>query len=143
LVINSELSVGQLMAFNVLVGSVTHPIMNMVDLWHNVQEVNIALERLNDVFDAKPEENPAQTSLIRLPQVRGHLRFENVTFRYPTRPDRNALQNINLEIYPGQTVALIGRSGAGKTTFANLLLRMHQPNEGRIYLDGHDLRQVS
>ncbi|MFN7926970.1 MAG: peptidase domain-containing ABC transporter [Blastocatellia bacterium] len=143
LVINGELSVGQLMAFNVLVGSVTHPIMSMIDLWHNVQEVNIALERLNDVFDAKPEEDAAQQSLIQLPQVRGHLRFEGVTFRYPTRPDRNALQNITLEIYPGQTVALIGRSGAGKTTFANLLLRMHQPNEGRIFIDGYDLRQVS
>ena len=143
LVITGELSVGQLMAFNVLVGSVTHPIISLIELWNSVQEVNIALERLNDVFDAKPEENPAQESLIHLPQVRGHLRFENLTFRYPTRPDRNALQNINLEIYPGQTVALIGRSGAGKTTFANLLLRMHVPNEGRIYIDGHDLRQVS
>ena len=143
LVITGELSVGQLMAFNVLVGSVTHPIISLIELWHSVQEVKIALERLNDVFDAKPEEDAAQQSLIRLPQVRGHLKFENVTFRYPTRPDRNALQNINLEIYPGHTVALIGRSGAGKTTFANLLLRMHLPNEGRIYIDGHDLRQVS
>ncbi|NOT62659.1 MAG: peptidase domain-containing ABC transporter, partial [Acidobacteria bacterium] len=143
LVITGELSVGQLMAFNVLVGSVTQPLLNLIDLWNDFQEVNVALERLNDVFDAKPEENPAQQSLIQLPQVRGHLKFEGVTFRYPTRPDRNALQNIDLEIYPGQTVALIGRSGAGKTTFANLLLRMHQPNEGRIYVDGHDLRQVS
>jgi ATP-binding cassette subfamily B protein len=143
LVISGELSVGQLMAFNVLVGSVTQPILNLIDLWNDVQEVNVALERLNDVFDAKPEENTAQQALIQLPPVHGHLKFEGVTFRYPTRPDRNALQNIGLEIYPGQTVALVGRSGAGKTTFANLLLRMHQPNEGRIYLDGHDLRQVA
>jgi ATP-binding cassette subfamily B protein len=143
LVMADELSVGQLMAFNVLVGSVTHPILNLIDLWHDFQEVNVALERLNEVFDARPEEDPLKKALTRLPPVRGQIKFENVTFRYPTRGDRNALQNINLEIYPGQTVALIGRSGAGKTTFANLLLRLHEPNEGRIFIDGYDLRQVS
>ncbi|HEY6121404.1 MAG TPA: peptidase domain-containing ABC transporter, partial [Pyrinomonadaceae bacterium] len=143
LVINSELSVGQLVAFNLLVGSVTRPILSVVDLWREVQEINIAFERLNDVFDAKPEEDPTAHGLIKMPRIRGHIRFDNVTFRYPTRPDQNALQNLSLEILPGQTVALVGRSGAGKTTFANMLLRLHQPNEGRIYIDGHDLRQVS
>lgn len=144
LVIGGELTVGQLVAFNVLVVNVTRPILNLVDLWREFQEIHIAFERLNDVFDAKPEEDaPAQKALTRLPRVRGHIRFENVTFRYPTRPDRNALQNINLEILPGQTVALVGRSGSGKSTFANMLLRLHQPNEGRIFVDGYDLRQVS
>ncbi|HEV2763527.1 MAG TPA: peptidase domain-containing ABC transporter [Pyrinomonadaceae bacterium] len=143
LVIAGELSVGQLVAFNLLVANVTRPIVNLVDLWREFQETNIAFERLNEVFDAKPEEDPAERALIRLPRVRGHVRFENVTFRYPTRPDKNALQNINLEILPGQTVALVGRSGSGKTTFANMLLRLHQPNEGRIFVDGYDLRQVS
>jgi len=143
LVIQGELSVGQLVAFNVLVGSVTRPILSIVDLWREFQEINIAFERLNDVFDAKPEEDPAKQALIKMPRIRGHIKFDNVTFRYPTRADKNALQNVNLEILPGQTVALVGRSGSGKTTFANMLLRMHQPNEGRIYVDGHDLRQVS
>ena len=142
LVINGELSVGQLVAFNALVGNVTHPILNIIDLWDDFQEVKIALERLNDVFDAKPEEN-ATKQPIHIPTIRGHIKFENVTFRYPTRADKNALQNINLEIYPGQTVALVGRSGAGKTTFASLLLRLHEPNEGRIFIDGYDTRQVS
>jgi ATP-binding cassette subfamily B protein len=144
LVIGGELTVGQLVAFNVLVVNVTRPILNLVDLWREFQEIHIAFERLNDVFDAKPEEDAsAQMALTRLPRVRGHIRFENVTFRYPTRPDRNALQNINLEILPGQTVALVGRSGSGKSTFANMLLRLHHPNEGRIFVDGYDLRQVS
>ncbi|HEY0080775.1 MAG TPA: peptidase domain-containing ABC transporter [Pyrinomonadaceae bacterium] len=143
LVIAGDLSVGQLVAFNLLVANVTRPIVNLVDLWREFQETNIAFERLNEVFDAKPEEESAGRSLIRLPRIRGHIRFENVTFRYPTRPDKNALQNINLEIAPGQTVALVGRSGSGKTTFANMLLRLHQPNEGRIFVDGYDLRQVS
>ncbi len=143
LVIQGELSVGQLVAFNVLVGSVTRPILSVVDLWREFQEINIAFERLNDVFDAKPEEDPTNQALMKLPRIRGHIKFDNVTFRYPTRPDKNALQNVNLEILPGQTVALVGRSGSGKTTFANMLLRLHQPNEGRIYVDGYDLRQVS
>ena len=143
LVINGELSIGQLVAFNLLVGNVTRPILNVVDLWREFQEINIAFERLNDVFDAKPEEDADGHALIKMPRIRGQIKFESVTFRYPTRADKNALQNISLEILPGQTIALVGRSGSGKTTFANMLLRLHQPNEGRIFIDGYDLRQVS
>jgi ATP-binding cassette, subfamily B, bacterial HlyB/CyaB len=143
LVIDGELSVGQLVAFNLLVVNVTRPILNVVDLWREFQEINIAFERLNDVFDAKPEEEAQGGSLIKMPRVRGLIKFDNVTFRYPTRADKNALQNISLEILPGQTVALVGRSGSGKTTFANMLLRLHHPNEGRVFIDGHDLRHVS
>jgi len=142
LVMGGELSIGQLVAFNVLVSSVTRPILSVVDLWREFQEVSIGFERLNDVFDSKPEDVDEQKRM-RLPRIGGRIRFENVTFRYPTRPDKNALQNVNLEVEPGQTVALVGRSGAGKTTFANLLLRLHEPNEGRILIDGHDLRHVS
>ena len=143
LVINDELSVGQLVAFNLLVANVTRPILSLVDLWREFQEINVAFERLNDVFDAKPEEDSTKQSLIKMPRIRGHIKFDNVTFRYPTRPDKNALQNVNFEILPGQTIALVGRSGAGKTTFASMLLRLYQPNEGRIFIDGFDLRQVS
>ncbi len=141
LVMAGELSVGQLVAFNVLVASLTSPIRSLIDLWNELQEAGLALERLNDVFDAKPESE--RSARMVLPAARGHVRLTNVTFRYPTRADRNVLQGINLEVLPGQTVALVGRSGAGKTTFANLLLRLYQPNEGRIYIDGYDLEQVS
>jgi ATP-binding cassette, subfamily B, bacterial HlyB/CyaB len=141
LVMAGELSVGQLVAFNVLIASLTNPIRSLIDLWNELQEAGLALERLNDVFDAKPESQKG--ARLTLPPTRGHVRFTNVTFRYSTRTDRNVLQGLNLEILPGQTVALVGRSGAGKTTFANLLLRLHQPNEGRIYIDGYDLEQVS
>ncbi|NLB94643.1 MAG: cyclic nucleotide-binding domain-containing protein [Armatimonadetes bacterium] len=143
LVIEGRLTVGQLMAFNVLVGNVTGPILSIIDLLDDFQQANIALERLTDVYDTKPEEDLAKKAPIHLPPLRGHIVFQNVTFRYPTRPDKNALQNINLEIHPGQTVALVGRSGAGKTTFASILLRMHAPSEGKVYLDGYDLEQVS
>jgi ATP-binding cassette subfamily B protein len=143
LVIADQLTIGQLMAFIALAVNVMRPVTMLVDLWGDVQEVSVSMERLNDVFETKPEEDPGAPGVVRMPAVEGHIRFENVTFRYPTRPDRNALENINLEIYPGQTVALVGRSGAGKSTFANLLLRMHSPNRGRIFIDGQDIRQVS
>lgn len=143
LVIQNQITVGQLIAFNVIVANITRPILSLIDLWREFQEINISLERLNDVFDSKPEEDLTSSNLINLPRIKGHIRFDNVTFRYPTRGDRNALQNISLEIQPGQTVALVGRSGSGKSTFANMLLRLHQPNEGRIYIDGYDLRQCS
>jgi ATP-binding cassette subfamily B protein len=143
LVIADELTIGQLMAFTAIAANMMRPVTMLVELWGDFQEVSIGMERLNDIFETSPEEDAARPGLMRLPPIKGHLRFEGVTFRYPTRPDRNALENINLEIYPGQTVALVGRSGAGKSTFAGLLLRVHVPNRGRIFIDGHDLRQVS
>jgi ATP-binding cassette subfamily B protein len=143
LVIGRELSVGQLMAFHALAGNVTRPILNLIDLWHEVQEVTIALERLSDVFDARPEEDHARDHLMQLPPIAGHITFEQVSFRYTAGADREALHDVNLTIRPGQRVALVGPSGAGKTTLASLLLRLHDPSDGRILVDGFDLRQVS
>jgi ATP-binding cassette subfamily B protein len=143
LVIGRELSVGQLMAFHALAGNVTRPILGLIDLWHEVQEVSIALERLNDVFDARPEEDHSRHHFLHLPPIVGHVTFEHVTFRYTANGEREALHDINLTISPGQRVALVGPSGAGKTTLANLLLRLHDPTDGRIAIDGFDLRQVS
>ena len=143
LVIGRELSVGQLMAFHALAGNVTRPILDLIDLWHEVQEVTIALERLSDVFDARPEEDQARDHLMQLPPIVGHITFEHVTFRYTAGAEREALHDLTLTIRPGQRVALVGPSGAGKTTLASLLLRLHDPTDGRIVIDGFDLRQVS
>ncbi len=142
LVIAGELTVGQLVAFNVLAATITRPILNLIDLWNDFQEFGVALERLNDIFDAVPEEDENRAGLRHLPPLDGRITFEDVTFRYPSRPDTNVLQNIRLEIKPGQTVALVGRSGAGKTTFANLLLRLHEPTSGRILMDGVDIKNA-
>jgi subfamily B ATP-binding cassette protein HlyB/CyaB len=143
LVLAEELSIGQLVAFNVLVANITRPVLNLIDLWRDFQEVKIAFERLDEVLDAKPEQDANQRGAMRLPPIKGHIKFENVTFRYPSRPDKNILQNIDLEVLPGQTVALVGRSGAGKTTFASLLLRLHEPTSGKILIDGYDTKQVT
>src|SRR5262249_60253085 len=79
---------------------------------------------------------------VNLPRVEGALTFENVRFRYPTRPDVEALAGVDLHIGPGEVVALVGRSGAGKSTILHLLLRFYDPDEGRVSIDGHDVRTL-
>lgn len=137
LVIGGELTVGQLMAFNSLVAMIAVPILGLVQLWFELQSINVALERLADIYDAKPEQEET-TGVIRLPRLQGHIEFKNVCFRYNPE-DRNILRNVTLEIRPGQTIALVGRSGAGKTTLAMLLQRFYSPTEGTISIDGFDL----
>lgn len=141
LVLVDELSIGQLMAFYALVFGLTRALLNLVDLWDGLQESVVALERLSDVFETAPEEDP-EGRRLRLPSLRGHIRLENITFRYPGAEGRPALSNVSLEIQPGQMVALVGRSGAGKSTFANLLLRMYPASEGRVFVDGYDIRHL-
>jgi subfamily B ATP-binding cassette protein HlyB/CyaB len=143
LVMSGELTLGQMMAFYTLLGSVTAPIMEFIGLWQEVQEATVSVERLNDVFNAAPEQGEDPQDLMRLPPVRGHISFENVTFRYFSHSETNALQNISLEVQPGMTLAVVGRSGAGKSTFANLLLGLYAPTVGRVSIDGYDLRRVA
>jgi HlyB family type I secretion system ABC transporter len=142
LVIQGQLSIGQLIAFNMLLGNVFSPFERMIGLWDDFQEVLIAVERLNDVLDAQPEEASGAT-LPALPQIRGHIRFEQVTFRYNPDSDRNILENLNFEVLPGQSVAIVGRSGSGKTTLAKLLLGLYPVTQGRILIDGYDVSAVS
>ncbi|MDV2993509.1 MAG: Leukotoxin export ATP-binding protein LtxB [Chroococcidiopsis sp. SAG 2025] len=142
LVIQDQLTIGQFVAFNMLVGLVIAPILALVNLWYELQEVLISVERLDDVFTAQPEESPEKPLLV-LPRLRGDVRFENVTFRYDPEDDRNTLQNISFEVKAGQTVAIVGRSGSGKSTLVSLLQGLYHPNKGRIWMDEHDIRHVS
>ncbi|WP_102349511.1 peptidase domain-containing ABC transporter [Bacillus sp. Marseille-P3661] len=141
LVLNGDLSVGQLMAFTVLLTNAIDPVTRIIQFWDEYQEVRISIERLNDVFDAELEEAEPD-KMLRIPSIKGQIAFENVTFRYE-QDGKNILQNINLQVYPGQTVALVGRSGAGKSTFANLILKLFKPSTGKITIDGYDLNQIS
>ena len=144
LVINDQLSVGQLFAFNMLLGNVFSPFERLISLWNDFQEVLISVERLNDVLDSPPEED-GQTLLLLpdLPPIRGHIRFENVTFRYDIESDRNTLENISFEVLPGQTVAIVGRSGSGKTTLGKLLLGIYPVTQGRIVIDDYELSDIT
>ncbi|CAA9588611.1 Cyclic-nucleotide-regulated bacteriocin/lantibiotic efflux ABC transporter, permease/ATP-binding protein [uncultured Synechococcales cyanobacterium] len=142
LVIQEQLTIGQFVAFNMLIGNVISPILALVALWYEFQEVIISVERLDDVFTAQPEESP-QKPLLSLPRLEGHVRFEDVTFRYEQEEDRNTLQNISFEVPAGQTIAIVGRSGSGKSTLVSLIQGLYHPSSGRIWMDEYDIRHVS
>ncbi|TDF94702.1 peptidase domain-containing ABC transporter [Paenibacillus piri] len=139
-VMRGELSVGQFVAFLSVYFTVTQSITQMLMMLNDIMEVRVSMERIDDVFAAHPEELEPQ-NMRRLAALKGHIQFDNVTFRY-SKDGPNILQQINLNIEPGQTVALVGRSGAGKSTFANLLTKLFAPTSGTIRLDGHDIRQI-
>jgi ATP-binding cassette subfamily B protein len=142
-VIHEQLSIGQLFAFNMLLGSVFSPFNRLVSLWNDFQEVLIAVERLNDVLSTPPEEDEQALLLPTLPPLHGHLSFRQVIFRYNLESDRNTLENITFDVLPGQMVAIVGRSGSGKTTLAKLLLGLYPVVGGQILIDGHNINSVT
>jgi ATP-binding cassette, subfamily B, bacterial HlyB/CyaB len=125
-----------------LIGNVTGPIMAVVGLWDEFQEVLIAVERLNDVFATKPEETPGDP-MMTLPRIQGEVYLDNVTFSYDGTEEAATLQNISFKVNPGETIAIVGRSGSGKSTLIKLLQGLYQPTKGRLLVDGHDIRHVS
>lgn len=142
LVIQDQLTIGQFVAFNMMIGKVINPALSVVNLWDEFQEILVSVERLDDVFSVIPEENPQQPMLI-LPQIKGTIHFDNVSFRYTQDDERNTLQNLSFKAQPGQTIALVGRSGSGKTTLFKLLQGFYHPERGKITIDGHDIRHIS
>jgi ATP-binding cassette subfamily B protein len=143
LVINQELTIGQLVAFNMLVGNVISPFQRLSLLWNELQEIVISTERINDVLEAEPEEDLQNKPRKSLGSLRGYIRFQNVTFRYHPESDTNVLENINFEIQPEQMVAMVGRSGSGKTTLSKLILGLYPPTDGKVFIDGQDVTSIS
>jgi ATP-binding cassette, subfamily B, bacterial HlyB/CyaB len=143
LVIENQLSVGQLVAFNMLLGNIIRPFQRLTVLWNQLQEVLVAVERINDVLDSEPEEDLQHSIRQSLPPIGGHIQFKNLTFRYHSENDSNILENLSFEIKPGQMVALVGRSGSGKTTISKLVLGLYPPTEGKILIDGYDITTLS
>lgn len=142
-VIQNQLTIGQLVAFNMLMGNVISPFQRLTVVWNELQEVLIAFERINDVVDADPEEDLLHDIRQHLPPIQGHIQFKDVTFRYQSTSDVNTLENIAFEALPGQTIALVGRSGSGKTTMAKLMLGLYPPSAGQILVDGFDVSSLS
>ena len=142
LVIQDQLSIGQYVAFNMMKGYIISPVLVLVGLWDELQEVLISVERLNDVFETRSEESGRASKII-LPKLRGSLRLDNVTFRYDREEEKNILQNISLDVAAGQTIAIVGRSGSGKSTLVKLIQGLYHPISGQITVDGHNLKHVS
>jgi HlyB family type I secretion system ABC transporter len=142
-VIHDELTIGQLIAFNMLLGNVISPFNRLTMLWNQLQEVLIAVERIEDVINSPLEEDLQNNLRQSLPPLMGHVRFENVTFRYQAQSEINILENISFEVFPGQMVALVGRSGSGKTTIAKMTLGFYTPLEGKVLIDGYDVNGLA
>ena len=139
-VIAGDLTVGQLVAFNMLSGRVTGPILRLAQLWNDFQQARISVERLGDILNTptEPQYNPNRATLKR---IEGDIKFESVTFRY--RPDLpEVLRRVNLDIPAGQVLGIVGPSGSGKSTLTKLVQRMYVPESGRVLVDGVDLAMV-
>ena len=134
-VIGAELTVGQLIAFNMLSGQVAQPVMRLAQLWTEFQQVGISMQRLGDILNTRTE--VAGNNLV-LPPIKGAIHFDDLHFRY--RPDAPLiLQNINLRIASGEVIGVVGRSGSGKSTLTKLIQRLYVPEQGRVLIDGIDL----
>ena len=139
-VANGELTTGQLVAFLLYLGMVSGPIGGLASQWGAIQSAFGAADRIFNLLDTMPEVRDAPDA-IALPEVRGEIRFEDVRFRYGEGPI--VLEGVTTTFNTGETTALVGPSGAGKTTLVNLVGRFYDPVDGRILIDGHDLRAVT
>ena len=139
-VMKHDLSVGELIAFQMLAGQVIAPVLRLVNMWQYFQQIRVSMVRMGDVMDEKSEPafNPNRTTL---PSLKGEIVFDNVNFRYKA-DGKNVLTDIKLRIPAGAKVGLVGRSGSGKSTLAKLIQRLYVPDGGRVLIDGVDIAQV-
>jgi len=143
LVLAQKLTIGQLIAFNALMGSVMSPLMGLVALWNKLNEAGVAMERLGDVLELEPEQKPEElSSRVLLPDLKGDIELRNVYFRYGGNETPYVLENISFSMRSGELVAIVGRSGSGKTTLAKLLVGFYLPTEGTLTVDGYDLTAI-
>ncbi|HEX2345500.1 MAG TPA: ABC transporter ATP-binding protein [Gaiellaceae bacterium] len=140
LVMHESVEIGTLLAFTLYLANFFDPVQQLSQLYNTFLAATAALDRITVVFDEEPEVVDAPAAR-ELPEIRGHVRFENVRFGYGGLPD--VLHSFSLDVAPATTVALVGHTGAGKSTIAKLLTRFYDPREGRITIDGHDLREVT
>ncbi|MGH6715055.1 MAG: type I secretion system permease/ATPase [Bradyrhizobium sp.] len=140
LVISGTLSVGELIAFNMLSARVSTPVLRLAQIWQDFHQARLSVDRLGDVLNTMPEptSSPARAAL---PPIRGRITFDHVSFRY--RPDMpETLHDLCFNVEPGQVVGIVGSSGSGKSTLTKLVQRLYVPERGRVLVDGVDLTMI-
>jgi ATP-binding cassette, subfamily B, bacterial HlyB/CyaB len=139
-VLQGDLTIGQLIAFQMFSGQFTGPVLRLVNLWNEFQQALLSVDRLGDILN-HPQEVTTDKA-ITLPQLKGALKLDRVSFKYS--PDgQKVLDDVSVMIQPGMSVGIVGRSGSGKSTLAKLLQRLYIPNEGAIYIDEIDARHLN
>ena len=141
MVLAGDLSLGQLIAFRIISGYVTQPLLRLSTIWQNIQELRVSFERLADVIDTPEESDEVDKSKVMLPPLEGGVRFENLSFSFRLGQPQ-VLKEVNLEVPAGTFVGIVGQSGSGKSTLMKLLSRLYEPGEGRILIDGYDIGKV-
>ena len=139
-VISGDLTVGELVAFNMLAGRVSQPVLRLAQMWQEFHQAKLSVERLGDILNTAPEPkfNPARAAL---PAIRGDVTFDHVLFRY--RIDGpEVLHDVSFSVSAGQVIGIVGPSGSGKSTVAKLIQRLYIPERGRVLVDGVDLAMV-
>ena len=132
------MTLGQLIAFRILSGYVTSPLLRLATLWQNFQETALSLERLSDIVDHQEEIEITGQNLPPMPTINGKISYENVNFRFTPRGPLQLL-NVSFDIAPGDFVGIVGTSGSGKSTLMKLLTRLFDPIDGQIKIDGMDI----
>ncbi|NLC70237.1 MAG: type I secretion system permease/ATPase [Desulfuromonadaceae bacterium] len=139
-VLQNDLTIGQLIAFQMFAGQFSGPVLRLVNLWSEFQQALLSVDRLGDIL-CHPLESPTDKA-ITLPHLKGQLKLDQVSFQYaPAAP--KALDGITFEVEPGTSIGIVGRSGSGKSTLAKLLQRLYLPTEGSIHIDGIDARHLN
>jgi len=138
-VIAGQMTVGELIAFNMIAGQVVQPILRLSQLWQDFQQVQVSVERLGDILNAPPE--PVPSSFLSLPPPKGAIEIKGVTFRYRTNL-QDVIRDVSLSIRPGDVIGVVGASGSGKSTLTKLVQRLYSPQFGQVMLDGIDIAQL-
>jgi ATP-binding cassette subfamily B protein len=141
LVLQGQLTLGQLIAFRIIAGYTTSPLLRLIQLWQNFQETALSLERLGDILNTPQEAEAQERQNIPMPDIQGAVKYDSVSFRF-THSGPLQLRNISLDFPAGMFVGVVGQSGAGKSTLTKLLPRLYELDSGRILIDGYDISKV-
>ncbi|WP_094555943.1 peptidase domain-containing ABC transporter [Synechococcus sp. 1G10] len=140
-VLKGELTLGQLIAFRIISGYVTQPLLRLTTIWQNIVELKVSFERLADVVDSKQESDDIDQQKISLPPIHGEVEFDHVSFAFPGT-SQTVLKDVSVKVPAGTFVGVVGQSGSGKSTLMKLVSRLYSPDSGRILIDSYDIDKV-